>query len=84
MDGEVGPMEEKPMLNSPVKVESAAADEFAKEAISRLDASHKARQALKTMLSEAVNPDVEHIERDKRSFTALDSIFNRKTVGAAG
>jgi hypothetical protein len=84
MDGEVGPMEEKPMLNSPVELQSDAADEFAKEVISRLNASHDARKALNSMLSEALKPDVEHIERDKRRFTALDSIFHRKTFGAAG
>jgi hypothetical protein len=77
-------MQEKPMLNSLVGVHSIAADDFAKKAISRLDAAHDARQALNSMLSEAVKPALEHIERDKRRFTALDRIFNRKTFGAAG
>jgi hypothetical protein len=84
MDGEVGPMEEKPMLNSPVELQSDAADEFAKEVISRLNASHDARKALNSMLSDAVKRDLESIECDKQRFTAMVSIFNRKTFGAAG
>jgi hypothetical protein len=83
--GEVGGhMQEKPMLNSPVEVHSAAADEFVKRAISRLHEAHEAHQALKSILSEAVEPDLEHIERDKRRFTALVNVFGRKTFGAAG
>jgi hypothetical protein len=85
--GKWGPMLEKPMLNSPVQVQSDAAEEFAKKAISRLEGAHDARQALKTILSEAVQPpvkaNVELVERDQR-FTALVNIFNRKTFGAAG
>ena len=72
------------MLNSPVEVPSAVADEFAKRAISRLDEAHEARQVLKSMLSEAVKPDLQHIERDKLRFTALINLFGRKTFGAAG
>ena len=86
--GKWGPMLEKPMLNSPVQVQSDAAEEFAKKAISRLEGAHDARRALKTILSEAVQPpvkaNVELVERDKRRFTALVNIFNRKTFGAAG
>jgi hypothetical protein len=77
-------MHQKPMLNSPVELQSNAADEFAKEVISRLDASRDARRALNHLLFEAVQPEVEDIERDKRRFTALDGILNRKTFGAAG
>jgi hypothetical protein len=77
-------MHEKPMLNSPVEVHSVAAEEFAKNAIERMEASHHARQALKCILSEAVNPDLEHIERDKWRFTALDRLLNRKSFSAAG
>jgi hypothetical protein len=77
-------MHEKPMLNSPVEVHSVAAEEFANNAIERLEASHHARQALNRILSEAINPDLEHIERDKRRFTALDRIFTRKSFGATG
>jgi len=73
-------MQEKPMLNSPVEVQSIAAEEFAKKAISRLDAAHEARQALNSMLSEAVEPDSDQIERDRRRFTALVAIFNRKAL----
>jgi endonuclease III-like uncharacterized protein len=77
-------MQEKPMLNSPVEVHSAAADEFVKRAISRLHKVHEAHQALKSILSEAVEPDLEHLEPDKRRFTALINVFGRKTFGAAG
>jgi hypothetical protein len=77
-------MQGKPMLNSPVEVHSTAADEFVKRAISRLHEAHEAHQALKSILSEAVEPDLEHIERDKRRFTALVNVFGRKTFGAAG
>jgi hypothetical protein len=77
-------MQEKPMLNSPVEGHSAAADEFVKRAITRLDEAHEARQALKSMLSETVKPDPEHIECDKRSFSALVKVFGRKTFSAAG
>ena len=77
-------MHQKPILNSPVELQSDAADEFAKEVISRLDASRDARRALNHLLFEAVQPEVEHIERDKRMLTALDRILNRKTFGAAG
>jgi hypothetical protein len=77
-------MHQKPMLNSPVEVHSVAAEEFAKNTIERLEASRQARQALKCILFEATNPDIEHIEGDKRGFTALDRIFNRKTFGASG
>jgi hypothetical protein len=77
-------MQEKPMLNSPVEVHSAAADEFVKRAISRLQEAHEAHQALKSILSEAVEPDLEHIERDKRRFTAVVNVFGRKTFDAAG
>jgi hypothetical protein len=81
-------MQEKPMLNSPVEIQSAAADEFAKKAISRLDGAHEARRALKSILFEAVQPPVkpneDPIEQDTRRFTELVSIFNRKTFGAAG
>ena len=77
-------MEEKPMLNSSVELQSDAADEFAKEVISRLNASHDARKALNRMLSDAVKRDLESIECDKQRFTAMVSIFNRKTFGAAG
>jgi hypothetical protein len=86
--GKWGSMLEEPMLNSPVQVQSDAAEEFAKKAISRLEGAHHACQALKTILSEAVQPpvkaNVELVERDKRRFTALVNIFNRKTFGAAG
>jgi hypothetical protein len=75
-------MHQEPMLNSPVELQSDAAEEFAKNVIARLEASHEARRAL-NYLFQAVQPDVEHIERDKR-FTALDGILNRKTFGAAG
>jgi hypothetical protein len=76
-------MHQKPMLNSPVELQSDAAEAFAKNVIARLEASHDARRAL-NYLFQAVQPDVEHIERDKRRFTALDGILNRKTFGAAG
>jgi len=77
-------MQEKPMLNSPVEVQSIAADEFAKKAISRLDAAHDARKALNYILSEAVKPDLQKIERDKHRFTALSNILKGKAFGAAG
>jgi hypothetical protein len=77
-------MHHKPMLNSPVEVHSVAAEEFARNAIERLEASHHARQALKGMLFEAVKPNLEPLERDKGRFAALDRIFNRKTSSAAG
>src|ERR1700684_4587770 len=78
--GEVGGrMQGKPMLNSPVEVHSTAADEFVKRAISRLDEAHEAHQALKSILSELVNPDLEHIDRDKRRFSTLVNVFGRKT-----
>jgi hypothetical protein len=76
-------MHEKPMLNSPVEVHSVTADEFANKVISRLNACHDARRAL-NYLFQAVQPDVEHIERDNRRFTALNSTLNRKAFGAAG
>jgi hypothetical protein len=85
MEGVVGgTMHQKPMLNSPVEVHSVAAEEFAKNTIERLEASRQARQALKCILFEATNPDVEPLERDRGRFAALDRIFNRKTFGAAG
>jgi hypothetical protein len=77
-------MHEKPMLNSPVELQSDAAEEFAKNVIARLEASHEGRRALNHLLFEAVQPAVEDIERDKRMLTALDGILNRKTFGAAG
>jgi hypothetical protein len=76
-------MHEKPMLNSSVELQSDAAEEFAKNVIARLEASYEARRAL-NYLFQAVRPDVEHIERDDRCFTALNSTLNRKTFGAAG
>jgi len=76
-------MHQKPMLNSPVELQSDAAEEFANNVIARLEASHEARRAL-NYLFQAVRPDVEHIEGDKRCFTALNSTLNRKTFGAAG
>jgi hypothetical protein len=77
-------MQEKPMLNSPVEVQSIAAEEFAKNAINRLDAAHDARQTLNSMLSEAIKPDLENIEGDKPRFTALSNIFKGRALGAAG
>jgi hypothetical protein len=77
-------MHQKPMLNSPVEVDSVAADEFANKVISRLNASHAARRALNCLLFQAVQPDAGPIEPDKRCFTALNSTLNRKTFGAAG
>jgi hypothetical protein len=77
-------MHQKPMLNSPVEVHSVAADEFANRVISRLNASHAARQALDYLLFQAVQPDAGPIEPDKRCFTALNNTLNRKTFGAAG
>jgi len=77
-------MQEKPMLNSPVEVQSVVAEEFAKKAIGRLDAAHDARKALNYILSDAAKPDLEHIERDKQRFTALSNIFKGKAFGAAG
>jgi len=77
-------MHQKPMLNSPVELRSDAADEFAKNVIARLEASHEARRALDHLLFKAAQPNVEHIASDERCFTALDSILNRKTFGAAG
>ena len=76
-------MQQEPMLNSPVEVHSVAADEFAKNVIARLEASHEARRAL-NYLFQAVRPDAEPIEPDERCFTALNSTLNRKTFGAAG
>ena len=72
------------MLNSPVEVQSTAADEFAKRAIRRLDEAHQAHIALNSIVSEAVKPDLLHLEADKRRFTGLVSIFNRKTFDAEG
>jgi hypothetical protein len=77
-------MHQKPMLNSPVEVDSVAADEFANKVISRLNASYAARRALDYLLFHAVQPDAELIEPDKRCSTALNSALNRKTFGAAG
>ena len=77
-------MHQKPMLNSPVELQSDAAEEFAQNVIARLEASHAARRALDHLLFNALQPEVEHIERDKRRFTAQDGILNRKTFGAAG
>jgi hypothetical protein len=77
-------MHQKPMLNSPVEVHSVTADEFANRVISRLNASHAARRALDYLLFQAVQPDAEPIEPDKRCFTALNNTLNRKTFGAAG
>jgi hypothetical protein len=74
---------QKPMLNSPVEVHSVAADEFAKNVITRLEASHAARRAL-NYLFQAVRPDAEPTEPDKRCFTELNSTLNRKAFGAAG
>jgi len=78
-----GVVHQKPMLNSPVELQSDTAEEFAKNVIARLEASHEARRAL-NYLFQAARPDVEHIERDKRMLAALDGILNRKTFGAAG
>ena len=76
-------MHQKPMLNSPVELQSDAAEEFAKNVIARLEASHEARRALNYLFQD-IRPDVEHIERAKRCFTAPNGILNRKTFGAAG
>jgi len=76
-------MHQKPMLNSPVELQSDAAEEFAKNVIARLEASHEARRAL-DYLFQAVQPDAEPIEPDEHCFTALNSTLNRKTFGAAG
>jgi hypothetical protein len=85
MEGDVGGvMHQKPMLNSPVEVHSVAAEEFAKNTIERLEASRQARQALKCILFEATNPDIDRIEPDKGRFAALNRIFHRKTFSAAG
>jgi hypothetical protein len=85
MEGDVGGvMHQKPMLNSPVEVHSVSAEEFAKNTIERLEASRQARQALKSILFEATNPDVKPLEGDQRRLAALDRIFNRKTFSAAG
>jgi hypothetical protein len=66
-------MHQKPMLNSPVELQSDAAEEFAKNVIARLEASHEARRALNYLL----------LSRSM-CFTALNSTLNRKTFGAAG
>ena len=76
-------MHQKPMLNSPIEVDSVAAEEFAKNVIARLKASHEARRAL-NYLFQAVRPDAGPAEPDKRCFTTLNSTLNRKTFGAAG
>jgi hypothetical protein len=76
-------MHQKPMLNSPVELRSDAAEEFAKNVIARLEASHEARRAL-NYLFQAVRSDAEPIEPDKHCFTTLNSALNRKTFGAAG
>ena len=76
-------MHQKPMLNSPIEVDSLAAEEFAKNVIARLEASHEARRAL-NYLFQTVRLDAELIEPDKRCFTTLNSALNRKTFGAAG
>ena len=76
-------MHQKPMLNSLVELQSDADEEFAKNVIARLEASYEARRAL-NCLFQTVRPDVEHIERDNRCFTTLNSALNRKTYGAAG
>jgi hypothetical protein len=70
-------MEAKPMLNSPIEVQSIAADEFAKRAITRLDEAHQARKALNSILSEAVKPEFENLETDKRRLAGLVSNFRR-------
>jgi len=76
-------MHQKPMLNSPVEFQSDAAEEFAKNVVSRLEASHEARRAL-NYLFQTVRLDAGPIEPDKRCFTTLNSALNRKTFGAAG
>jgi hypothetical protein len=77
-------MHQKPMLNSSVEVHSVAADEFANRVISRLNASHAARRALDYLLFQAVQPDAQPVEPDRRCFTDLNDTLNRKTLGAAG
>jgi hypothetical protein len=69
-------MHQKPMLNSPVELQSDAAEEFAKNVIARLEASREARRAL-NYLFQAVQPDSVPSE-------PLNSALNRKTFGAAG
>jgi hypothetical protein len=69
-------MHQKPMLNSPVELQSDAAEEFAKNVIALLEASREARRAL-NYLFQAVQPDAEPSE-------PLNSALNRKTFGAAG
>jgi hypothetical protein len=69
-------MHQKPMLNSPVELQSDAAEEFAKNVIARLEASREARRAL-NYLFQAVQPDAEPSK-------PLNSALNRKTFGAAG
>lgn len=66
-------MHQKPMLNSPVELHSEAAEEFAKNVIARLEASHEARRALNYLFLSG-----------SMCFTALNSTLNRKTLGAAG
>jgi len=76
-------MHQKPMLNSPVEVDSVAAEEFAKNVIARLEASREARRSL-NYLFQAARPDAGPVEPDERCFTDLNSTLNRKTFGAAG
>jgi hypothetical protein len=77
-------MHQKPMLNSPVEVDSVAADEFANKVISRLNATHAACRTLDYLLFQAVQPNAGPIEPDERCLAALNSPSNRKTFGAAG
>ncbi|HEX4537738.1 MAG TPA: hypothetical protein VH140_12365 [Candidatus Acidoferrum sp.] len=57
------------MLNSPVELQSDAAEEFAKNVIARLEASREARRAL-NYLFQAVQPDAEPNEPLNSAFGA--------------
>jgi len=76
--------DDKPMLNTPVEGQSAAAEELKKNAIARMDGAHDAHGEVNRMLAELPPAEQERIEKFKQeTFARFEELtgltFDRET-----
>jgi hypothetical protein len=64
------PEEQKPMLNTPAETDSAAAEEFKKNLIARMDRAHEAHAQLNRTLAESPEHAQERVQKFKQEFIA--------------
>jgi tRNA A37 N6-isopentenylltransferase MiaA len=78
------PEEQKPMLNTPAETDSAAAEEFKKNLIARMDRAHEAHAQLNRTLAESPEHAEERVQKFKQEFIAHFSEMTGLSFSADG